>query len=116
MKLCLKGYLSIIDKYGKIFISYINDFDELGNFDDTYDKLKKNLKDNDNIRLPYNNKEFWVIAGKKSNYCKELLGRQVYINVMASKYNFISKLEDNLGEEISGYKLSLIDIYTLKNI
>ena len=116
MKLTLRGYVSIIDKYGKVFFTYINDYDDANKLDDTYNKLCKNIVDDGDYRIPYNKKEFWAISGKQSYLYKNLLGRQVNINVKVVKYNFTSKLEDNLGEEIHGYKLNIIDLYPIKEI
>lgn len=101
MILKLHGHLSYIDKYAKLHCTYIEE-------GDAYGKLAKHITEGNH---PYNEREFSVTLPKKvPEDIVAKVGLDCIIYVKLHPYNFTSRLEKNLGEQVIGTKLILIDI------
>ena len=115
----LKGYLSIVDKYGKLHFTYLPNEDETGKKDNTHSKLTQILEKHvQNGRIvPFDNDGFYVKIRKNDiEMYQMLIGRQVNVKVKMYEYNFKSKLQDNYGEFISGVGFNLIELYPITEI
>jgi hypothetical protein len=99
MELRLQGRLSYIDKFNKLKFSYIDEM--------TLEKLQQHCL---GTAFPYTVDDF-TVSGLKyiPNDIKQLIGYDCMIRVKLHKYDFVSKLEANLGDQVTGFQLYLID-------
>lgn len=92
MELRISGHLSYIDRFNKMKFIYLED--------DTKEKLARHgyIGDGD---------EFTVTAPVLP---VDLVGLECSLRVKLTKYSFISTLERNRGDRVTGAKLALVDI------
>ncbi len=108
MELKLDGHFSYIDKFNKLKFTYIEDDP---NNDPTKIKLIQHCQGN---TLPYTDADFTVTLPKMYKTAptdiQGKVGLDCTLRVKLTPYKFKSKLEHNLGEEILGSTLVLVDI------
>lgn len=95
----LRAILSRIDKYSKLWFVLI---DDLYPEDTSRAKLAR-------AGVALSGDEFGATMAQGIPPA-ELLGRRVIIQVRAKPYSFVSKLEHNKGQRVTGVKLLIEDI------
>ena len=105
--LSLRGRLSHIDKYGKLVFTCA----------DASTKYKLSRACRGDVK-PFDGDKFYCFLAQKSipDDIKELVGQDCVLKVKTLHYNFVSKLERNLGERVSGTRLRIVDIQKYEQV
>lgn len=98
----ITGHFSYIDKYNRLKFTFLED--------DTASKLAAHCKGT----LPYSDEGFSICLPKQIKTpqpdIKAKVGLDCTIHVKLIYYEFVSKLEKNFGEKVSGTQLVLDNI------
>ena len=97
----IKGHLDIIDKFGKLHFSYLED-------DITKNRFFKYLKRPEGSLLPYNDTNFWIVPPRVDDEMRSLVGVELVLEVKPVDFCLNSKFQHHKVEVISGIKFKLI--------